>query len=428
MKGLIMIYKKRIADEMLQLKLRSKGAVVIEGSKWCGKTTTAMQQAESVLKMDDPKKRQYNIQLSQIEPSALLKGKCPRLIDEWQIAPLIWDAVRYEVDERSLEGQFILTGSSSALDSKEITHSGTGRFSWLKMRTMSLFESGESSGEVSLKELFSNPQKIEGNSSLSLKEIAFIICRGGWPHSIFMDENIALLQPYDYLDGIVKSDVSRVDGISKKGDRVRKILKSYARSIGGQMAYSSMKKDIVSNEADTMSDNTFSTYVNALKKLYVIEDMPAWNPNVRSKSAIRMTETRYFSDPSIAVAALGLGPNDLFDDIKTFGFLFECLAIRDLRIYAESLYGDVYHYRDKSGLECDAVIHLRNGNYGLVEIKLGGVDAINDGVKSLNALGDKIDTEKMNAPSFKMILTAAGDYAYRRQDGIYIVPIGCLKN
>lgn len=423
-----MVYKKRIVDDMMALKLRSKGAVVIEGPKWCGKTTTALQQSKSVLKVDEPDKRQDNLELSRIKPSLLLEGETPRLIDEWQVAPLLWDAIRNEVDKRSLEGQFILTGSSVGSESTEITHSGTGRFTWLKMRTMSLFESDESSGEVSLSELFKTPEEITGKNKLSINDIAFAISRGGWPHSINMDKDVALLQAYDYYDGIVKSDVNRVDGISKNEERVKKLLRSYARNIGTQASYSSIKKDTAVNDSDAISENTLLTYINALKKIYVIEDMPAWNPNLRSKTAIRTADTRYFSDPSIAVASLGLGVEDLFEDMKTFGFLFESLVVRDLRIYADSIGGNVYHYRDKNDLECDAVIHLRNGRYGLIEIKLGGEEAIKEAAKSLKKVYEKIDTDKMKEPSFMMIVIGVGDFAYKREDGIYIVPIGCLKN
>ncbi len=423
-----MIYKKRIVDDLLSLKLRSKGAVVIEGPKWCGKTTTALQQSRSVLKVDEPDKRQDNLELSRIKPSLLLEGETPRLIDEWQVAPLLWDAVRNEVDERSSEGQFILTGSSVGSGSSEITHSGTGRFTWLKMRTMSLFESGESTGDISLSELFKTPKEITGKSKLSINDVAFAIARGGWPHSIDMDKDVSLLQAYDYYDGVVKSDVNRVDGIGKNEERVKRLLRSYARNIGTQASYSSIKKDTASNDSDALSENTLLTYINALKKIYVIEDMPAWNPNLRSKTAIRTADTRYFSDPSIAVASLGLGVDDLFEDMKTFGFLFESLVVRDLRIYAESIGGNVYHYRDKNDLECDAVIHLRNGHYGLVEIKLGGEEAIQEAAKSLKKVREKIDTDKMKEPSFMMIVVGVGNYAYKRDDGVYIVPIGSLRN
>ena len=423
-----MSYKSRIADEMLAIKLKSKGACIVEGAKWCGKTTTALQQAKSVLRMDEPLTKKANIRMAQINPSRLLAGDAPRLIDEWQLAPSLFDAIRYEVDVRGLEGQFILTGSSVLPDSDERTHSGTGRYSWLKMRPMSLFESLESTGEVSLAELFKTPSFIEGTNHLSFNDLTFATCRGGWPHAVGMEKDYALLQAFDYVDGVAKSDISRVDGVKRSEETTRRLLRSYARNIGGQVSFEEIKKDVDASSGNKIAENTFLSYINALKKIYLIEDMTAWNPNLRSKTAVRTTDTRYFVDPSIAVASLGLGTEDLANDLNTFGFLFECLCVRDLRIYAESLGGNVYHYRDKSGLECDAVVHLKNGKYGLIEIKLGDDMAIMEGKETLNRLADLIDTTKMKEPSFKMVLVGVGNYAYRDEDGIYIVPIGCLKN
>jgi predicted AAA+ superfamily ATPase len=421
-------YKKRIADILLTEKLEEKGAVVIEGPKWCGKTTTAMQVAKSVLRMDEPQKRDANIRLSELAPTELLKGDTPRLLDEWQIAPKVWDAVRYEVDIRDDEGQFILTGSAVPVDSNEIVHSGTGRFTWLSMRPMSLFESGESSGEVSLEDLFLSPERISGKSNLDINTLAYVICRGGWPRAIGMKEKAALAQAVDYYDGVVKSDINRADGISKNPERVKKLMRSYARNQGGQVAATLIRDDISANDTDTLSDDTVVSYINALKKIFVIEDMPAWNPNLRSRTAIRTSDTRYYTDPSIATAALGISPKDLVNDPETLGLLFETMCVRDLRVYSEAIGGQVLHYRDKSGLECDTVIHLRNGKYGLVEIKLGGNKLISEGVKNLTNLRDKIDTSKMNPPSFMAIVVGIGEYAYRREDGIYIIPISCLKN
>lgn len=420
-------YRPRIVDEMIKDKLEAKGAIVIEGPKWCGKTTTALQVAGSVLRMDEPSKRDANIQMSEIDPGRLLIGETPRLIDEWQIAPKLWDATRYEVDTRGEEGQFILTGSAVPVESEEITHSGTGRFTWLMMRPMSLYESGESSGEVSLKELFSKPDKIVGTNDNNIDDIAFQICRGGWPHAIGMKEKAALSQAEDYYDAVVKSDINRADGVNKNPERVKRLMRSFARNQGAQTANTTLKDDIIANDVDSLNEDTVAAYINALKKIFVVEDMPAWNPNLRSKTAIRSSDTRYFVDPSIASAALGIGPSDLINDLNTMGLLFETLCVRDLRVYAEFLGGDVLHYRDKSGLECDTVIHLRNGNYGLAEIKLGGQKLIEEGVENLKSLEDKIDTEKMPGPSFMMIIVGVGDFAYRREDGIYIVPIGCLK-
>lgn len=420
-------YRKRIADGILKRKLEGKGAVLIEGPKWCGKTTTAEQIAASVLYMDDPEKKEQNITMSELNPKRLLKGDVPRLIDEWQLAPKLWDAVRFEVDHRGATGQFVLTGSAVPADTKKITHSGTGRFTWLTMRPMSLYESGDSKGSVSLKDLFDDVAEIDGEAELSIDRLAFLICRGGWPQAINMRDEIALDQAVDYYDAVVRSDINRVDNVQKNPERVRRLMRSYARNQGGQTPNTVLARDISANDETPISEETVASYVNALRKIFVIEDMPAWNPNLRSKTAIRSSDTRYYIDPSIAAAALGIGPNDLINDLKTFGFLFETLCIRDLRVYADALGGGVYHYRDKDGLECDAVVHLRNGKYGLIEIKLGGDKLIEEGAKSLKSLETKIDTDKMKPPSFLMVLTGTGDYAYRRHDGVYVIPVGCLK-
>ena len=421
-------YRARIVDDMLKDKLESKGAVVIEGPKWCGKTTTAMQVAGSILRMDEPSKRETNIQMSEIDPGRLLKGKTPRLIDEWQIAPKLWDAARYEVDTRGEEGQFILTGSAVPIESREITHSGTGRFTWLMMRPMSLFESGDSTGEVSLNQLFENPNVIDGMNNLSIEKLAFLICRGGWPHAVGMKEKPALLQAEDYYEAVIKSDINRADGVSKNPERVKRLMRSFARNQGTQISNTMLRDDIISNDTESLNEDTIASYINALKNIFVVEDMPAWNPNLRSKTSIRTSDTRYYVDPSIAVAALGIGPKDLTNDLNTMGLLFETLCVRDLRVYAESIGGNVLHYRDKSGLECDTVIHLKNGRYGLAEIKLGGQTFIEDAAENLKSLSNKIDTSKMPAPSFLMIVIGIGEFAYKREDGIFIVPIGCLKN
>lgn len=421
-------YRKRIQDKILEKKLKGKGAVLIEGPKWCGKTTTAEQISKSVLYMAKPEDKEQNILLADINPSLLLNGETPRLIDEWQLAPKLWDAVRFEVDHRGEEGQFILTGSSVPANMESVSHTGTGRFSWLTMRPMSLYESGESTGEISLNELFSNPNSISGINKLNLEDIAFLCCRGGWPRSIFMDKDIALEQAYDYYDAVINSDISRVDGVSRTPMRAKNLMRSYSRNIGTQANNETIKEDMINNDSASLDTDTVLSYVNALKKIFVIEESPAWNPNLRSKIAVRTSDTRYFVDPSIAVASLGLGPNDLINDIKTLGLIFESLCIRDLRVYAEANNGKVYHYRDSSDLECDAVIHLRNGSYGLVEIKLGGDNLIQEGAENLIKLKNKIDTEIMNNPSFMMILTATGNYAYKREDGVFVIPIGCLKD
>ncbi len=421
-------YKKRVADKLLEKKLKSKGAVLIQGAKWCGKTTTAEQIAKSVLYMAQPENKSQNLILSDINPTQLLEGEVPRLIDEWQIAPKLWDAIRFEIDHRNKEGNFILTGSSVPADMTEVTHTGTGRFAWLTMRPMSLYESGESNGEISLEELFKSEKSISSTNKLSLEDIAFLCCRGGWPRSIFMEKEIALEQAVDYYDAVVYSDISRVDGIKRDPERVKNLMRAYSRNIGTSASNETIKNDMINNDVASLDTDTIYTYIEALKKIFVIEEVSSWNPNLRSQTAIRSSNTRYFVDPSIATASLGIGPNDLLNDLRTFGFIFEALCIRDLRVYAESLDGNVYHYRDANGLECDAVIHLRNGSYGLVEIKLGGDKLISEGIDNLKNMYSKIDIDKMKKPAFMMVLTATGNYAYKREDGIYIVPIGCLKD
>lgn len=421
-------YKPRIVDKILIKKLESKGAVLIEGPKWCGKTTTALRQAKSVLRMDNPLEKEQNLRLSKLNPQRLLIGDNPRLIDEWQIAPTLWDTVRYEVDQRGKMGQFILTGSAVPPDTKEITHSGTGRFTWLTMRPMSLYESGESTGEVSLKSLFAGNLNVDGENTLDIDKLAYLVCRGGWPQAVGLKTEAALQQAFDYYDAVVKSDINRADGVNKNPERVKRIMKSYARNQGSQVASTVIAQDIAANEAETVNEDTVHSYIEALKKIFVVEDMSAWNPNLRSKSAIRTSDTRYYVDSSIATASLGIGPDDLINDLRTFGLFFETMCVRDLRVFAESLDGAVYHYRDNTNLECDTVIHLRNGSYGLIEIKLGGDDLIDEGAANLLKLKNKIDVSKMKAPAFLMVLIGVGKYAYRREDGVLVVPIGCLKN
>lgn len=420
-------YRKRIADDILKRKLEGKGAVLIEWPKWCGKTTTAEQIAASVLYMDDPEKKAQNITMAELSPKRLLKGEAPRLIDEWQLAPKIWDAIRFEIDHGGELGRFILTGSAVPADTRDISHSGTGRFAWLTMRPMSLYESGDSSGEVSLKALFDGEKEIDGGADIEIDRLAFLVCRGGWPQAIDMRDEIALEQAVDYYDAIVHYDINRADNVQKNPERIKRFMRSYARNQGTQIANTEIARDIAVNNEPLMDQETIASYINALKKIFVIEDMPAWNPNLRSKTAIRTSNTRYYIDSSIAVAALGIGPNDILSDLKTFGFLLETMCVRDLRIFADALGGEVYHYRDKGGQECDAVVHLRNGKYGLIEIKLGGDRLIEEGAINLIAMKAKIDTDKMQAPSFLMVLTGIGDYAYCRHDGVYVVPIGCLK-
>lgn len=422
-------YRPRIADKLLNRRLESMGAVLIQGPKWCGKTTTAEQQSKSILYMDDPEMMNQNLELAQLSPKKLLEGAVPRLIDEWQLAPQLWDSVRFEVDHREGMGHFILTGSAVPADRSKIRHTGTGRFSWLTMRTMSLFESGDSTGKVSLGKLFGevSPDVFAVNK-LNIDALAWLICRGGWPRAAAIRKELALDQAYDYFEAVVNTDISRVDGVNRDAERARRIMRSLARHQGAQISINTICADIQVNEGSEAKSDTVAAYIDALKKIFVLEDSTAWNPNLRSKTAIRTSDTRYFSDPSIAVAALGVGPNDLIRDLNTMGLFFETMCVRDLRVYAESIGGRVYHYRDKTGLECDAVVHLRNGRYGLIEIKLGGDKNIEEGAKTLKVLADRIDSDKMKAPAFLMVLTGTAKYAMKRADGVYVVPIGCLKD
>ena len=422
-------YRPRIIDIELSTRLKSIGAIVLEGAKWCGKSTTAEHHSNSAVFMDDPRRRSQYMIFAEDNPDIILNGETPRLIDEWQHVPQFWDAIRFEVDHRDDDGQFMLTGSAVPVDMKEIHHTGTGRYGWLTMRPMSLWESGESTGEVSLSDLFLTPDRIGALNKLTLPMLAFAVCRGGWPKSLQKKtEKAALSQVTEYYKAITNSDISRVDNVKRDEERAKRIMRSYARHQGSQASIATILADISTNETGNISDETVGAYLTALRKIFVIEDMPAWNPNLRSKTAVRTSDTRYYVDPSLGVAALGLGPNDLINDLNTFGLFFETMCIRDLRVYADALDGSVYHYRDKNGLECDAVVHLRNGAYGLIEIKLGGEKLIEDGAKTLTALTNIIDTSRMKAPAFCMVLTGVGDFAYRRTDGIYVVPVGCLKD
>lgn len=403
--------------------------MVIEGPKYCGKTTLARQHAGSVLYMADPDFKEQNLTLARTNVKRLLEGDTPRLIDEWQLAPTIWDAVRNEADRRGEDGQFILTGSAVPPDISEMAHTGTGRMSWIKLRTMSLWESGDSTGEVSLRQLFTVPT-VDGTSGIDLERLSFLTCRGGWPRATLKKTvRAALMQAREYFDAVTRFDISRVDNVERDPEIAIRLMRSYARHQGSQAGIGTILEDLRANDGQAFNENTIYAYLKALRKIFVIEDMPAWNPNLRSQTAIRTSETHYFTDPSIATAALGLGPKDLLNDLKTFGLIFETLCMRDLRVYTEALGGTVYHYRDKNNLECDAVLHLRNGHYGLVEIKLGGKDAIDKGAASLLSLAGKIDTSRMPEPSFLMVLTGIGDYAYRRDtDGVLVVPVGSLKD
>lgn len=421
-------YKHRIADILLKRKLEGKGAVLVQGPKWCGKTTTAKQVAASLLDLGNSAELKKSLEVLQILPVKLLEGENPRLIDEWQTIPELWDMIRSEVDTRGEMGQFVLTGSSVPIEEDKRRHSGNGRYGWIDMRPMSLWESGESNGKISLSDLFEGKSFDPFEYSMDLETLAFLVCRGGWPQSTFMEGEVALEQARDYYETIYKVDIHRVDKVRRSSERTRLLLRSYARNTGSSITFSKMCEDIKANDNAAITYETVSDYVDALKKLFVLEDMPAWNPNLRSKAAIQSSDVRYFVDPSIATSALSLGPKDLINDLRTFGLFFESMAVRDLRVYADALNGNLYHFRDSSGLECDAVLHRRNGEYGLIEIKLGGHDNIEKASDTLKRLRDKIDTDKMKAPSFLMVLIGVGQYAYRRQDGVFVVPIGCLKD
>ena len=395
-------YKPRVADQMLADLLDACGCVLIKGSKWCGKSTTAEQIAKSVVYMADPADGPRNVQLAQSTPKFLLQGETPRLIDEWQVVPTLWDAIRGEVDHRRAVGQFIITGSAVPADRTKIVHTGTGRIAPLVMRPMSLWESGDSSGELSLASLFEQPEQLLSESKIDIEQLAYLVCRGGWPLStLTTNTKAALKQAKIYYDGVVgtgngeESDISRADGVRRNPDRVKRLMRSLSRNLGSQASLDTIYQDMIVNDKESLDKDTIASYISALKLIFVVEDMPAWNPNLRSKTAIRTADTRYFVDPSIATAALGLGPQDLINDLETFGLFFETMAVRDLRVYGDALGGAVYHYRDKSNLECDAVLHLENGNYGLIEIKLGGEDDIEKGASVMKELAGKIDTTRM---------------------------------
>lgn len=419
-------YYPRIADRLLQNALESSGAVLVEGPKWCGKTWTAANKSKSILYMQDPDTRESNILAASIKPSLLLVGETPRLIDEWQVAPVIWDSVRHEVDKRGIEGQFILTGSATPIIDERISHTGTGRISRIKMRPMSLFESNESTGDVSLHNLFQKGITSDTICNLEIEDIAKAIVRGGWPASVTSKFESTYKRAQDYIDSIVQYDVSQVDGIDKNPSKMFALLRSLSRNISTEASYSVVIKDMEGGENESISRPTFLSYLNVLQRLFVIEDLEAWNPSIRSVTPLRVSPKRHFVDPSIATATLGINHEKLLTDFNTFGYLFESLCIRDLRVYAESLGGKVYHYRDKNGLECDAVIVLRDGRWGAVEIKLGS-NEFDKAAKNLLAFSEIIDTRKMSNPAFLMILTGT-KLGYTREDGVSVVPIGCLKD
>lgn len=418
-------YLPRLCDAELKLALKSTGAVLIEGAKWCGKTSTAAKVAKSIVYMQDPDFSKSYQQMADTKPSLLLMGETPRLIDEWQVAPVIWDAIRFQVDKRNEKGQFILTGS--AVPPENVTaHTGTGRISRLMMRPMSLFESKESSGEISLRSLFDgNLKDTFSESKLTIERIAFILCRGGWPASIYLEGLPALRMARDYVEAIINQDISRIDNIEKNPERVRLLLRTLARNIATTANYQTIKEDIEATDF-SISDKTIASYITALRRIFVIEDLPAWAPSLRSKTAIRTSEKRYFVDPSIATAVMRTNPEGILKDFEYFGFLFEALCTRDIRIYAQANDGDVFHYRDKSGLEADLIVRLRDGRWAAIEVKLGQKQ-IEEAAENLLTLSAKVDEKKMGKASFLMILTG-GQFAYQRKDGVWVVPIGCLKD
>ena len=427
------IYRARIADALLAEKLSYMGAVLVQGPKWCGKTTTSRQAVRSEVSLEDSVKGKSNRILAQTRPDRLLEGAIPRLIDEWQEGPLLWDAVRTAVD-RGGRGMFVLTGSAvppevdEGDDERVPRHSGTGRIARLTMRPMSLWESGDSTGEVSISKLFAGEDVTGARSNLELENVSELICRGGWPGALDLSGRAARGPAKEYYAAIVERDISRADKTLRDPGRVDRLMRSLARLQGTQSSASIICADMKANDADTLTEDTVYSYLKALRGIFVTEDMRAWCPNLRCKTPLRTTDTRYYTDPSIAAAALGLGTGDLLNDLSTFGLFFETLAVRDLRTCADALGGSVLHYLDKSGLECDAVIRLENGSYGLIEIKTGGDALIEKGVKTLEALSRKIDITRMPPPSFCMVLVADGEYAYRRkEDGITVCPIGCLR-
>lgn len=417
-------YLPRLCDVELQKSLESSGATLIEGAKWCGKTSTASNAAQSILYMQDPDLAESYLMMADAKPSLLLQGGTPRLIDEWQMAPVLWDAVRFEVDRRRETGQFILTGSAVPSDNVT-THTGTGRIARMLMRPMSLYESLESSGNISLGDLFNGKHDLESVSELTIEQIAFVLCRGGWPASIGLNEKAALRMSMNYVEAVINHDVSRVDGVEKSPDRVRLLLRSLARNISTIASIQTILKDIEATD-NTISDKTISSYLNALQRIFVVEDLPAWTPSLRSKTMIRTSAKRHFVDPSIATAVMRTRPEGILKDFETFGFLFESLCTRDMRIYAQANDGDVFHYRDKSGLEADMVVVLRDGRWGAIEVKLGNKQT-EIAAENLLKLKTKIDTRKMGDPAFLMVITC-GRFAYNREDGVLVVPLGCLKN
>ena len=419
-------YLSRLIEDSITTSMKTNGCVVIQGPKWCGKSTTAERFVKTIIKLQKPAiYNQYKI-LSDIGDENLLSGEKPLLFDEWQKIPELWDYIRSFIDEVSGKGLFILTGSAKPIEDNK-RHTGTGRIKIIVMRTMSLWESKESSGEVSLKSLFDESAKISGKNKYQLKDIAYIICRGGFPSAVVeKDKDIALNYVKDYVDTLVTADITNVDDINRNPNRARAILRSYARNVSTPAKMTTILKDIEAN-VDVQDVRTVDSYLSAFSKLFVIEETTSWTPKLRSKTTIRTTSIKHFIDPSIATAILDATPNDLMSDLNTFGLLFENLVIRDLKIYSQSLEGIVYNYHDSSGLEADAIIHLKDGRWALIEVKIGGEKLINEGAEALKKIADKINLEKMNKPSFMAIITASDSFAYKREDGVYVIPIACLR-
>ena len=424
-------YRPRIVDEILAFYLESMGAVLIEGPKWCGKTRTGEEQSKSIIKLQDPDNVEKYRAAMKAKPSVLLEGPTPRLVDEWQDFPALWNAVRYLVDERGGTGHFILTGSAVPPEERKKDdipprHTGTGRIIRMHMRPMSLWESGESTGEISLNDLFEGKTDVSGHAKLELEDLAHVICRGGWPEAVLAKSpRAAYLKSSSYVDEVVHEDVHRVDGVERNPDRVRNLLKSLARNISTLTTGETILKDLKTNDP-TICDKTISSYLNALRKIFVVEDEPAWSPSLKSRLAIRSAAKRQFVDPSIATAVLGATPRRLMNDFRSFGSLFESLCVRDLRVYAQPLEGEVRHYRDQTGLEADMVVVLKDGRWGAIEVKLGAGD-IDDAAKGLLKLKEKIDVSRMGHPSFLMVLTGT-DMGYTREDGVIVCPLACLKS
>ncbi len=417
-------YHPRICDKLIQSYLSTSGALLIEGPKWCGKTWAGMNACNSVLYMQDPDKRAGYLRMADTMPSHLLQGEKPRLIDEWQEAPVLWDAVRFDVDRSGLWGQYVLTGSATPRQDTLPKHTGTGRIARLRMRPMSLFESQESNGVVSLKKLFQGDTEIVGNSTLSIPQIATAICRGGWPEAVAKDSTSVRIAR-NYVEAVINADIRSADNVNRDPHRVRQLLRSYARNISTLAAQTTILADMQANDV-SFSATTMYKYISALQQIFLIEDTPAWKPSLRSKSAIRTTEKRQFVDPSIAVASMHADADSILADFEFFGFLFESLATRDLRIYSQAIDGEVFHYRDKDKLEADLVIRLHDGRWAAVEVKLGSRE-IEDGARHLLELSKKVDTAKVGKPSFMMIVTG-GEFAYKRKDGVLVVPLACLKD